>query len=97
MNCPECAFDNPDGVKFCVECGSKLEAKCPKCGFGNSPTFKFCGECGYNIKSIKKSPNTISAADNASPPPTLEESTKKIAPSVGERKHVTVLFSDLIN
>jgi len=95
MNCPECAFDNPNGVKFCVECGSKLETKCPQCGFSNSPNFKFCGECGYNLKPTKESPSVSSRTDYISEPPSLEKSTREIAPSVGERKHVTVLFSDL--
>ena len=49
MKCPNCQFDNPEGMKFCVECGKKLEINCPKCGFSNSPSFKFCGECGHNL------------------------------------------------
>jgi len=36
-------------MKFCVECGKKLEIICPKCGFSNSPTFKFCCECGHDL------------------------------------------------
>jgi class 3 adenylate cyclase/tetratricopeptide (TPR) repeat protein len=95
MNCPECAFNNPDGVKFCVECGSKLEIKCPQCSFINSPTFKFCGECGYNLKPTKEPSSVISKTDKLSEPPSPEKFIRKIAPSVGERKHVTVLFSDL--
>ena len=35
MQCSDCQFENPEGVKFCVECGSKLEAKCRlTCGKG---------------------------------------------------------------
>ena len=25
MQCPKCQFENPDGIKFCGECGAKLE------------------------------------------------------------------------
>lgn len=25
MKCPQCAFDNPEGINFCGECGNKLE------------------------------------------------------------------------
>ena len=32
MKCPKCQFENPEGVKFCVECGKKIELICPKCG-----------------------------------------------------------------
>ena len=49
MKCPKCQFENPEDMKFCVECGKKLEAICSKCGFSNSPSFKFCGECGHNL------------------------------------------------
>ena len=26
MKCPECTFENPEGFKFCPNCGQKLEA-----------------------------------------------------------------------
>ncbi|MDR3365089.1 MAG: zinc-ribbon domain-containing protein [Clostridiales Family XIII bacterium] len=48
--CPECGHKNPDGVKFCQECGSALEASGPKhctaCGAELSAGTRFCGECG---------------------------------------------------
>ncbi|MGO9138597.1 MAG: double zinc ribbon domain-containing protein [Syntrophales bacterium] len=49
MNCPKCQFENPDGTKFCGECGAKLEKVCPKCNYFNPPHFKFCGDCGHNL------------------------------------------------
>ena len=49
MKCPECQFDNREGVKFCEECGAKFELECPACK-GNIPVgSKFCGECGYTL------------------------------------------------
>jgi predicted amidophosphoribosyltransferase len=53
MKCPECQFENPDGIKFCGECGNKLEKLCPSCHSPNPPQFKFCGECG-GLLSVKK-------------------------------------------
>lgn len=45
--CPSCGHVNPDGVKFCQECGTKLGAvKCTKCGVPLAPGTRFCGECG---------------------------------------------------
>ena len=35
MKCPECQFDNPEGMQFCGKCGVKLELICPKCNFSN--------------------------------------------------------------
>ncbi|MDR1669621.1 MAG: zinc ribbon domain-containing protein [Oscillospiraceae bacterium] len=47
--CPNCGAKNPEGVKFCQECGSPLAAaggKCAACGFDNPPGTRFCGGCG---------------------------------------------------
>ncbi|UCF95660.1 MAG: zinc ribbon domain-containing protein, partial [Desulfobacterales bacterium] len=49
MNCPKCRFENPEGMKFCGECGAKLEKICPNCSCSNPPQFKFCGECGDSL------------------------------------------------
>ena len=51
MKCQQCQFENPPGVKFCVECGTKLEPVCPNCNAPNSPDYKFCGEGGHNLSS----------------------------------------------
>ena len=57
MKCPQCAFENPEGLKFCGECGSQLERICSQCQAVNPPQFKFCGECGAAlIPSQAKSP-----------------------------------------
>jgi hypothetical protein len=48
--CPECGVKNPDGVKFCQECGSPLVAAgpthCTSCGMELAPGTRFCGGCG---------------------------------------------------
>ncbi len=46
MTCPACGRENPAGMKFCGECGTRLASGCPNCGFQNPPGMKFCGECG---------------------------------------------------
>ncbi|HZO62217.1 MAG TPA: adenylate/guanylate cyclase domain-containing protein, partial [Gaiellaceae bacterium] len=60
MICPACNHENPDGQKFCGECGRPLAATCPACGAQNAPGQKFCGECGTPL-AVQKSPAT--AAD----------------------------------
>jgi class 3 adenylate cyclase/tetratricopeptide (TPR) repeat protein len=99
MQCPKCQFENPEGLKFCVECGNKLETKCPKCGFNNSPSFKFCGECGH---SLVEPPEEITPIKYSEPqsytPKFLADKILTIRSSIeGERKLVTVLFADIAN
>ncbi len=45
--CAACGNVNPDGVKFCQECGAKLlPSNCRKCGAALPPGTRFCGKCG---------------------------------------------------
>ncbi|MBI4268909.1 MAG: zinc ribbon domain-containing protein, partial [Candidatus Rokubacteria bacterium] len=32
MRCGACQTENRPGVRFCEECGARLEAACPACG-----------------------------------------------------------------
>src|SRR4029434_10832195 len=49
MRCLSCGFENPEGAKFCIECGGALKNACPSCQFGNLPYAKFCAECGTQL------------------------------------------------
>jgi class 3 adenylate cyclase/tetratricopeptide (TPR) repeat protein len=51
MQCPECKFQNLDGMKFCGQCGSKLVLLCPGCRFENPDGYSFCGQCGEFLSS----------------------------------------------
>lgn len=52
--CPKCGNSLPANAKFCLECGTKIEALadnemiCPKCG-KKTPKGKFCMECGHPL------------------------------------------------
>lgn len=52
--CANCGTENAHGVKFCKECGNKMEnqpitTKCRECGATNSAGTKFCAECGTKL------------------------------------------------
>ena len=52
--CPSCGHVNPEGTKFCQECGQKLGSQgnvCPSCGTANAPGIKFCQECGNKLQA----------------------------------------------
>ena len=89
MECPMCQFENRAEAKFCGGCGQKFEITCSECGTHNRAENKFCDECGYNLQPDKKT------SENPSPSTTAEQSSIGLAPITGERKHVTVIFSDL--
>ena len=96
MKCSRCQFENPDSMKFCGECGSKIERICPGCNFPNPPNFKFCGECGFDLSKPKQAP-PLADVDQESPTPESAPHTVPAAPEAieGERKYVTALFSDM--
>jgi len=83
MRCSKCGSDNREGRKFCATCGAPLVVTCPKCGATNQPGERFCGECGTALAQI--------AAVGT------EEATPIALSSTGERRHLTVLFCDLVN
>jgi class 3 adenylate cyclase/tetratricopeptide (TPR) repeat protein len=95
MRCPKCQFESRKEAKFCGECGHKFEISCPKCGTDNRVGNKFCDECGYNLKPGKETSAEILEKESLTLPTTTEKSSRDAALIEGERKHVTVLFSDM--
>ena len=82
MRCSNCGLENPDGKRFCSECGAGLSRGCPECGAANVPAAKFCGDCGVALRVPLQAP-------------VLE--TSPIQPrDSGERRHLTLLFCDLV-
>lgn len=54
--CPTCGKPNGAGVKFCSECGGKMEiaqVPCVKCGANLREGAKFCSECGSTQEKAK--------------------------------------------
>ena len=66
MQCVSCGSDNPDGMKFCGECGTPFKSRCPQCGFENPPKFKFCGECGTSLVGQSKVQGPESKVEDSS-------------------------------
>ena len=48
--CPACRATNPDGNRFCGQCGRPLVVTtCPACGASNAAHQPFCGQCGLAL------------------------------------------------
>src|SRR4029453_2242505 len=89
MRCGSCGFENPEGLKFCNECGTSLKRRCAQCGFENASQAKFCGECGTAFSTQTSTPASLQreqlhAQQEGRPPP---------EPKGGQ---LTVMFCDLV-
>ena len=83
MRCAKCGTEGLPGKKFCAECGSPSSNRCAKCNSDNAPGAKFCADCG----------EPLDTPVGASVPDTQPVQTREV---VGERRHLTVLFCDLV-
>jgi class 3 adenylate cyclase/tetratricopeptide (TPR) repeat protein len=91
MQCPSCGFDNPDGMKFCGECGILLVDRCPKCGGEILPDYRFCGVCGGASLTSK----TPASGHPASDTPHAYRDNQPAQAEAGERRQLTIMFCDL--
>ena len=82
MVCSACGTENDAGRRFCDTCGAPLAVACRVCGSPNRPTARFCGDCG-----------TALDASGAAP---LRTIPLEAAAAQAERRHVSVLFVDLV-
>src|SRR3990170_2981013 len=89
MRCSSCGFENPEGTKFCIECGIPLKNRCPSCGSENLPNAKFCGECGIPLTG------QTTVAKSTQRYIQLDKREDKAAPEA-ERRQLTVMFCDLV-
>ena len=102
MKCPKCQFENSASVKFCGDCGTKLEKSCPSCNAPNFPTFKFCGDCGHKLEvAAETSPKDLSFDEKLTkiqkyiPKDLTDKILSQRDRIEGERKQVTVMFCDM--
>src|SRR6266851_3655681 len=81
MRCSKCGADNAAGSRFCNRCGTSLSKRCSQCANENAPESKFCSECGTQLDATA---------------PTRDEAEPRDVGLTGERRHLTVLFCDLV-
>jgi len=96
MQCPKCQFENREEAQFCSECGYKFELSCPECGNPIRASSKFCDRCGYKLEPPLDTFDNVSEIESPPIQSAFDVKYGDVAPIAGERKHVTVLFSDLI-
>jgi len=95
MLCPQCRFDNRANVRFCEECGARLDVACPSCGAAVPPGRKFCGTCGKPLTAQGEPAPRFASPEAYTPKHLAEKILTSKGALEGERKQVTVLFADL--
>jgi class 3 adenylate cyclase/tetratricopeptide (TPR) repeat protein len=93
MTCSRCQADNPEGTRFCGQCGTALTVDCPACGADNPPGHKFCGQCATGLPASHRS--RFLAPDSYTPKHLADKILISRGALEGERKQVTVLLADL--
>lgn len=108
MQCQQCQYENPQGMRFCGQCGEKLPEACPSCGAEVPSGFKFCGQCGASLRADSPERATARAPEVAGTTSEKEAGSPPVDPDVGsetssedrasraEIKNVTVLCGELI-
>jgi len=86
VRCSSCNFENAASKKFCIRCGFALGVRCPKCNSANPPEASFCGDCGTGLIVPAKAETEKHAHNIIVDQHAVE----------GERRHLTVLFCDLV-
>ena len=86
MKCSSCGAPNPQGKRFCADCGTPLSVACAACGSANAPNSKFCGDCGHGL---------VEFTSRSEQPADTSRSTGTAAQDA-ERRQLTVMFCDLV-
>jgi class 3 adenylate cyclase len=104
MDCPSCGHPNPTDARFCGNCAASLLVawECSGCGASNPARQRFCNGCGQAITASSEgaAPGRAAVALPERRSQVPEHLAERIragrADLEGERKHVTVLFADVM-
>jgi class 3 adenylate cyclase/tetratricopeptide (TPR) repeat protein len=83
LNCRVCGTANPDGVAFCINCGTPFAETCAACGTARIGSARFCGKCGTRFSDATDTPDAGSPRAGGEVDRT-------------ERRLVSVLFADMV-
>ena len=51
--CPACQFVNPEGTRFCTQCGESILRICPACEHENWAGVEHCANCGRVLDMLE--------------------------------------------
>src|SRR6266545_1921876 len=95
MKCPRCQYENPAGSNFCLGCGTRLGATCGACGNDLPAGSRFCNKCGTPVSDESPGETRLASPQSYTPKHLAEQILTSRTALEGERKQVTVLFTDV--
>ncbi len=75
MDCPNCQTHNPEGARFCFNCGTSLSINCSNCGTQLVAGAKFCFNCGHPVCAPVSSTTGAPPPSQVAPSPSSSIST----------------------
>jgi class 3 adenylate cyclase/tetratricopeptide (TPR) repeat protein len=90
MTCSSCHAEQPEGARFCNQCGTTLTLVCAACGAQLPPGSRFCNACGTPTAAGSA---TTGAGGHAPEPPDVGAADR---PGSAQRRLTSVLFCDLV-
>ena len=99
MKCFNCGTENDADAEFCESCGNALRRVCAQCGSPLKPGARFCKKCGTPVSGQAPSNGEMErlrALQQAAPADLKEKIRSSSAQIEGERKPVTILFTDIV-
>jgi class 3 adenylate cyclase len=96
--CHQCDKKNDQDAVFCVGCSQPLLLICPSCSTQNPGDALFCKKCRTELGEISESAQESRLQDlRESAPIGLQEKLRQTETEIeGERKPVTILFTDIV-
>ncbi|MCU0573649.1 MAG: AAA family ATPase [Syntrophobacteraceae bacterium] len=90
MKCHSCGRQISLNANFCGHCGCAIRSSigCPFCDRLNPPDVQFCINCGASLAGGR--PPRFPQPDSSAVQP-------KVMPAESERRHITVMFCDLVD
>jgi ABC-type oligopeptide transport system substrate-binding subunit/class 3 adenylate cyclase len=99
MICSNCGFENDLDAEYCEKCGFSLNRTCAQCGSPLKPGAAFCKKCGAPVSPPSSSSKALGrlAALQQAAPSALQEKIRAVSAEIeGQRKPVTILFTDIV-
>ena len=95
MQCPRCQHDNPPESNFCLGCGARVGLTCVSCGVDLPSGSRFCNKCGTPVGMDGAAQSRYASPEAYTPKHLAEKILTSRSAVEGERKQVTVMFTDV--